>query len=104
MARERGIQTRIVERLTAEGYWVFNVPASSATPRGIPDLLVCVHGAFVALEVKRDRKARLSPMQDWTRDRIRRRGGRCEVVTTVQEAVDVCGEESMKIQNQWVSL
>jgi len=38
--------------------------------RGTPDLICCVGGIFVALELKRDQKAKADPLQRWNLSRI----------------------------------
>lgn len=33
--------------------------------RGIPDILLCVNGIFVALELKKDEESKTSALQEW---------------------------------------
>lgn len=42
--------------------------------RGIPDILACVNGVFVALELKKDSKARPDKLQEYNIGKIRRTG------------------------------
>lgn len=53
---------------------------------GIPDVLMCHHGRFIALEVKTPR-GRLAPIQRVTLEHITRAGGIAHVVCTVEEAL-----------------
>ncbi len=47
---------------------------------GTPDFLMCVHGLFVALELKRDGKAPVSKLQRYELDRIQKARGYALVV------------------------
>lgn len=51
------------------------------TIRGIPDLLMCVNGHFVALELKADDDEAADPLQDWNLSKITRSGGIAVTVT-----------------------
>lgn len=48
--------------------------------RGTPDILACVNGHFVALELKRDEKQRAEPLQLHQLEKILRAGGQTFVV------------------------
>ncbi len=52
---------------------------------GLPDLIGCVEGKYVALEVKVPGK-REDPLQRHTLDRITRAGGKAGVITSYEEA------------------
>lgn len=52
---------------------------------GIPDIIVCHHGAFVALEVKRP-GGKPTKLQEATIQAIRRSGGWAFVVHSLEEA------------------
>lgn len=43
--------------------------------RGTPDILACINGHFVAIELKRDEKQKLSPLQEWTGEQIAEANG-----------------------------
>lgn len=51
---------------------------------GIPDIIVCLEGRFVAFEVKAE-KGRTTILQEVTLRRIRNAGGTAEVVRSVKE-------------------
>ncbi len=42
--------------------------------RGIPDFLISIGGRFVAIELKKSRKARRDPLQEWTINKIAQTG------------------------------
>jgi len=48
--------------------------------RGVPDLLVCYRGQFIALELKTD-AGKLDPLQGYILDNIAKAGGISRVVT-----------------------
>lgn len=58
---------------------------------GIPDLLCCVEGLFIALEVKTAR-GETTPIQEFELKMIRNASGYVAVVRTVQEAIDAVRE------------
>ena len=43
--------------------------------RGIPDFLICIGGRFIAIELKKAKKGRREPLQEWTLDKIAQSGG-----------------------------
>ncbi len=55
---------------------------------GIPDIIACVDGRFVAFEVKTE-TGRLSRLQEITLSRIRDAGGRAYVVRSAEEVAGI---------------
>ena len=86
---ETKITREILKYLRGRGIWFFKVAGGPMQQRGVPDLICCVNGAFVALEVKRPELGRLTDLQALTIERIREAGGVAEVVTSVEEAAAV---------------
>ena len=52
MAAEKNFENRLKKFLEDEGCWFVKFFANAYTKSGIPDLLVCCNGYFVAIEVK----------------------------------------------------
>ena len=52
MAQEKNFEQKIKRFLDDEGVWWVKFFANSYTRSGVPDLLCCVKGYFVAVEVK----------------------------------------------------
>ncbi len=77
---EQTIQRRILEYLTTQGWAVKIVTCNK---RGTPDILACIEGRFVAIEVKAPR-GRLSKVQEVQLAKIERAGG----ITIVARSVD----------------
>lgn len=67
-------QARVRKRLKElPNLWFFK--ASERSLAGIPDLILCINGIFVGLELKRDEKAKASRLQSHTLELINRAGG-----------------------------
>jgi len=85
---EGRIQANIQKELRKLGVFVFKVHGSALMPAGLPDLIACVDGAFLGLEVKTPQTIdNVSAKQAHMHDQIRKAGGVCVVVCTVDEAV-----------------
>ena len=74
MAGEKLFENKIKKFLKEQGCWYVKFFANRMTKTGIPDLLCCVNGYFVAVEVKGE-KGKPSDLQIWNRDKIRESGG-----------------------------
>ncbi len=63
-------------------YWHFKTHGEPMQVRGLPDILMCFGGLFVALEFKIMRSGHLAvtPLQDWTMGEINDAGGTSMVV------------------------
>lgn len=86
---EGRIQQAIQKRLGQLGVFVFKVHGSALMPKGLPDLICCVEGLFVGLEVKTPQTLRnVSTHQLLKRDEIAAAGGRWFVVASVDDALD----------------
>ena len=91
--RERNLRRSIVERLRQErDVYVCSVVGGAFGQGGVPDLLCCVAGRFVGLEVKRPLpESQTTPLQDVQAYRIRLAGGLAFVVRSVEEALAAIG-------------
>lgn len=100
---ETRLQRRIQKALKKAfpGSWWYKVWGGPFTPAGIPDLVGCVEGLFVALEVKlpNNRRSKTSEIQDATILDIQKAGGASGVVRSPQEAVDFV---NVKLKEFWV--
>lgn len=96
---ETGVVREIVQAVNLEypGSWGMKVHGSPYQPVGVPDLLFCIRGRFVALEVKhqkpgesREHAAQRATDAQLAQIRgIRRAGGGAEVVCSAEEALHV---------------
>jgi len=65
-------------------YWV-KTHGDKYTRHGVPDLLVCYNGQFIALEVKRPQLGKLTDNQKQELAKISAAGGLAAVVTSVED-------------------
>lgn len=52
IAQEKRFENKIKRYLESRGAWFVKFFANAYTPKGIPDILACVNGYFVGIEVK----------------------------------------------------
>ena len=74
MAEEKLFENKIKKYLDSKGCWHVKYFANKFTRVGVPDLLCCVNGFFVGIEVKAQ-NGRPSDLQIWNRDKIRESNG-----------------------------
>jgi Holliday junction resolvase len=80
--REQAIQTKIIEYLTVIG--AYAVKVVKATKAGVPDVICCMNGKFIAIEVKRSGK-QPEPLQIYNAQRIEKAGGIAICAHSVEE-------------------
>lgn len=71
---EKLFEQRIKKYLDGIGAWYLKTYSNGVQRAGIPDLLICVNGHFVAVEVKAE-NGKPSALQIWNIDKIREAGG-----------------------------
>lgn len=74
MAAEKNFENKIKNYLKDNGCWYVKYFANRMTKSGIPDILACVNGFFVAIEVKAS-NGKPSELQLYHRDEIRKAKG-----------------------------
>ena len=74
MVTEKVFETRIKKFLTAEECWFLKIWGGGFQKSGIPDLLICCNGYFVAVEIKSD-KGVASDLQEYHIAEIKAAGG-----------------------------
>lgn len=83
MASEKNFENRIKKFLKEQGCWHVKFFANAFTKSGIPDILACVNGRFVAIEVKAE-DGRPSPLQLYNIEAIKKCGGVAVIVKPSQ--------------------
>ena len=79
MTPEGKVKARVKEILKHKGAW-WCMPVGGGYGRaGIPDLLVCYKGKFLAIETKAGR-GKTTALQDLCMEQITAAGGRCVVI------------------------
>lgn len=88
--RESRLSRQIMNALREEGIFCFKVHGSEHMMAGLPDIIACVDGYFVGLEVKHpETRDNLSERQKYIQKQIRTANGICETVTDKFEALGV---------------
>lgn len=85
---EARLSRKIMDALRAEGAFVFKVHGDEYTLAGLPDIIGCYRGYFLALETKMPGKqGNTSARQDYVHQKIRDAQGLVAVVTSIPEAL-----------------
>lgn len=79
MAAEKNFENKVKAFLDSEGVWWVKFLGCGMTRAGVPDLLCCVNGRFVAVELKAA-KGKPSELQVRELQRIRKAGGFADVL------------------------
>lgn len=83
---EQKIQARILKELKKHGIWAVKI--ITANRNGVPDILACWEGKFIAIEVKRP-GGKLAVLQQIQIDRINAAGGVAIVATSWEEVKEL---------------
>ena len=87
--KEKAIEKKIKEYLkTIDGLFYWKVFSGMYCTAGIPDIVICYKGKFVALEVKAP-DGKPTALQMATIKKIREAGGVAEVVRSVEEVREI---------------
>lgn len=83
MAQEKQFENKIKKYLTEYGIWHVKYFANGFTKSGIPDILACCNGHFLAIEVKAE-NGKPSELQLHHIEKIKQAGGRAVIVKPSQ--------------------
>jgi len=72
---EKTIVNKILSVVRSRGGFAIKLHGSPFMMLGLPDIIVCYRGFFLAFEVKRDAKQKTKPIQEYILGRIRKAGG-----------------------------
>nr|DAX70216.1 MAG TPA: Nuclease [Caudoviricetes sp.] len=90
---EKQLENRMKKYLSNKNIYHFKVHGNGFMRSGIPDLICCVNGHFVAIEIKRpDGKGKVSKLQEIEMDRIKRSDGIAVVMNNYDEFVKFISE------------
>lgn len=91
--REGKLAQSIMTSLRRQGVFCFKVHGSEFMAAGLPDIIGCVEGLFIGLEVKLpETRSNTTPRQRLMVTNIRKAGGCAAVVTSVKEARAIVNE------------
>lgn len=79
MAQEKQFENKIKAFLKEKNIWFVKYFANAFTKSGIPDILACVNGKFVAIEVKAE-NGKPSELQLYHQQKIRESGGKAYIL------------------------
>ena len=69
--------------------WIFKTHGSGYQRAGVPDLLICISGMMIAIEVKRP-GGKVTRLQQREIERLRVAGATAAVARSVNEALEIC--------------
>ncbi|MDC3412557.1 VRR-NUC domain-containing protein [Terrihalobacillus insolitus] len=92
---EKRIENKIKQYLDNIGAWHIKTHGSMFSKAGTPDIIACVNGWFVAIEVKRPDGGVVSELQKYHIDAIRKAGGVAFVACSVLEVQRYLKEQSI---------
>ena len=90
--KEKAVENKIKKWLKDRNYWFFKVHGSIFQPSGIPDILACINGKFVAIEVKCSKGGIVSPLQKAQIQKIKENGGIAGVACSMEEFLEILKE------------
>ena len=71
---EKQFENKVKQWLKEQGSWILKTWSNGVQREGVPDLLVCCNGFFLAVELKAE-KGHPSELQLWNIEQIRKAGG-----------------------------
>ena len=74
MAQEKQFENQVKRFLKDNGAWFVKTWSNGIQRKGIPDIIACVNGYFVGIELKAER-GKPSELQLWNIAKIRESGG-----------------------------
>ena len=84
--KESQIQKKILKYLKEQHIYAFKV--ITANRKGIPDIIACIDGEFVALEVKRP-GGKPTALQELNIRDIKKSGGEARIVYSLEDVIDI---------------
>ena len=83
---EKDIQAKVLKYLRNEGHYAVKI--ISASQSGTPDILACVRGHFIGIEMKQPGKD-ATPLQEYKARQIRDAGGTAWTITSLDQLRDL---------------
>lgn len=85
--RESDLVRKIQKYCKENNIYTIKIWGGGYQSMGIPDLILCKNGHFLAFETKVD-KNKASKMQEWHIDKINKAGGNAYVIRSLEEAIE----------------
>lgn len=83
--KESQIQSKIIKYLSQRAYVIKTIVTNR---NGVPDVIICYKGKFVAFEIKAERGV-LSSLQTYNLTKIKENGGYSASVKSLEEVKDI---------------
>jgi penicillin-binding protein-related factor A (putative recombinase) len=84
--RENSFQNKAIEYLESVGAYVIDFWGSPYSRKGIPDLICCFRGHYIAFELKKPNETKKGlPAQLFHLNKIVRAGGAAHIVNSIEE-------------------
>jgi len=84
---EKDIQKKILNCLRQEGIYAIKVVL--AGKNGVPDVIACINGQFVAFEVKNGTRGVVTQLQEYNLEQIRKSMGLAFIVRSFDEFLSI---------------
>lgn len=85
MSAEKKVEDQIKKYLDSLGSYYLKVHGSAFQPAGTPDILACINGKFVGIEVKKPKGGVVSELQKFKIKQIQNAGGVAFVARSVKD-------------------
>ena len=76
---EKAFQSKLIKLIEKNNGYVVKFNASAISKIGVPDLLACINGKFIGLEVKKE-NGKPTEIQLWNIEQIKKSGGIAMIV------------------------
>lgn len=85
---EKSLENKIKKYLKDNGHYYMKIHGSAVGKAGIPDILCCINGFFVGVEVKNPNgKGILSELQKYNIENIIKSGGYAEAIASYDDFI-----------------
>ena len=92
---EKQVENKIKKWLEQNNHWYFKVHGGPFQKTGVPDIIACVKGKFVAIEVKRSDGGIVSELQKAQIQKIKENGGVVGVARSLAEFLQILKEAKL---------
>ncbi len=95
MSAEKKVENQIKRYLDSLGAYHVKIHGSAYMPAGTPDILACVRGTFVGIEVKKPKGGVVSELQKLKIKQVINAGGISFVARSVDDVKGIFKEEKL---------
>ena len=92
---EKQVENQIKKWLEQNNHWYFKVHGGAFQKTGVPDIIACMNGRFVAIEVKRPSGGVVSKLQQIQMVKIKENGGVVGVARSLAEFLEILKEAKL---------